>query len=563
MKDKQKSRHQLLEELNDLRLRLGEAPSQGEEGSLCDQVRESESVCRALFSNMDAGVALMDREFNVLACNSTLAGMFGLAREDLIDRKCHKVLQEREGICPFCPGMKALRQKTRVETEIDLVTPASARLRCVYKAFPVLSREGAVMGFITLVRDVTAEREKWAGLVRQKEETEAAERAKTRFLAGLSNELRSPLNGIFGMVELLKESGLDSAQKSSLEMINRSAMEMSKLVGNLHDLAAIETGQASLRESPFSIREVMATAFRSYQVRAKLKGLDFGMTVDSEVPDTVIGDESRLAQILSTLISNAVRYTDRGDLHLKCRPFNEPGDDRDRVCFAGLGAPNIPLLFTVTDSGPGIPAQRMETVFDAIAALGGKSPPPRKGQGLGLTIAKRVVERMGGSIWVDNLSGGGSCFHFTCVFRLEDAVAVTLDSEPVAERKKFPNCLRILVVEDEDVSRLSTAGILRNQGHEVEEAQDGRVAMDLLASRRFDLVFMDIQMPVIDGLEVVRRLRSGKVEGENRNTPVVALTAYATVMEKERFLEAGLNEVVAKPVTASDLAQAVSEALDR
>ena len=385
--------------------------------------------------------------------------------------------------------------------------------------------------------------ERRAELVRSKEAAEAANQAKSDFLANISHEVRTPLNGVIGITDLALDTELTSTQRDYLDMVKHSSEELLQLINQLLDSAKIEAGKLTLEAMPVGLHELIERTARPLATRAAMKGLTLTFAVSPDVPGYVIGDGMRLRQIIINLVENAIKFTPSGSIQVKAESCRVEGAE-------------VAVCFSVIDSGIGIPREKQAVIFEAFAQADSSTTRRFGGTGLGLAICSQLVELMGGKLWVESEEGSGSAFHFSVGFKRAAApirtapqVQATVPQQVVA--------LRVLVVDDNPVNRSVAAGMLERQGHRVVLASNGREAVAAARGQRFDLILMDLQMPELDGLAATARIREAE-RNLGRRTPIVAMTARAAEDDRARCLAAGMDDYVSKPVSRHQLLSAIA-----
>jgi PAS domain S-box-containing protein len=374
----------------------------------------------------------------------------------------------------------------------------------------------------------------------ERERAEAANRAKSDFLAVMSHEIRSPLNGIIGYTDLLLDSRLNQSQREQVRVVRQCGNALITVIDDILDFSKIEAGKLDLADDPFDLQDALDGVAAITGAAAANKGLQLKVAVADGVPRGLRGDEHRLRQVLLNLVSNAVKFTERGGIDIGVATVTETPD---RVC----------LRFTVSDTGIGIPLDAQPRLFDAFYQVEGTYRRKVGGTGLGLAICSKLVGLMGGEIGVQSMPDMGSRFSFTAKFgRSAQQVPLAETAAAVAEAD---TPLNILLVDDLDVNREVAAALLTQAGHAVDFAHDGAAAVAAVTANTYDLVLMDVQMPVMDGYEATTRVRS--LPAGKRDIPILAMTAYATRQDIERCALVGMNGHIAKPIDRRTLLTAI------
>jgi len=421
-------------------------------------------------------------------------------------------------------------------------------------------------GVVWAFDDVTDQKRLEQELRASKQAAEAASQSKSQFLANISHELRTPLTGILGMAQLLLDKDRDEETREYLGIIRQSAATLMHIVGDLLDLSNVEVGRLRLTEREYDLLAELTPLLRNFAAQSQLRAFDFTYEFDASLPARVIGDPNRTKQILLNLISNAFKYTKKGTVGVRI------GLDESRVAQRPDNAgqdnapPRIRLLLAVTDTGVGIAPERLGAIFEPFGIGEDFLTKKYSGAGLGLTIARKLAVMMGGDIRLTSKPDRGSAFYATLECGLPPTEARPREktqSGPAADAPAVQSGggLRVLLAEDEPVNRIFTVRALQKLGHTVDTAADGREALGMLGRTTYDLVLMDIQMPRLNGLEATRRIRSGQVEGVAPDIPVVALTAYAMDSDRQKGLEAGMDEYVTKPFEPFELVAAMERAM--
>ncbi len=402
-----------------------------------------------------------------------------------------------------------------------------------------------------ILNDITPRLQAETALMAAKAKAEEANAAKSAFLANMSHEIRTPLNGVLGMLQLLEDTPLSEEQAEFAEMALQASKRLNRLLSDILDLSKVEAGKLSLHEIEFSLAEVRSSVLDIFGSMARKKKIGFNFILDDQLPETVIGDDNRLRQILLNLVGNAVKFTDEGHVRVD-------------VSLAGthIRGGLLSIVFTVTDTGCGIPRKQLQSIFDPFEQVENAFVKKRSGFGLGLAIVNRLVELMGGTVVVASEEGSGTAFRVALPFRssLPEQKQHDKESDRLQENGNSHAAeLNVLLAEDDHVSQLLVARLLEKRSYTLCIVENGSKALQLLQERDFDLVLMDVQMPVMDGIAATRAIRQGRAGKSNVGIPIIALTAYAMAGEREKIMEAGMSAFLAKPVTLRTLLQTINE----
>lgn len=384
-------------------------------------------------------------------------------------------------------------------------------------------------------------------LIKAKEEAEIASKGKSEFIANISHELRTPMNVILGMTDLVLQSKLSPKQADYIMMVKESAGSLLEIINDLLDLTKVESGMMSLKMSKFHLHELIYRIVKFHQLKADSKGIRMTTLIASGVPMYVVGDPLRLQQVLINLISNAIKFTEQGEVKLQ-------------VTVLTKNIETIDLKFAVFDTGIGIPKDKMSQLFQSFSQVDNSLTRVYEGTGLGLSISKKLIELMGGLIGVESELGKGSVFHFSIPFTLgsekksESENDILLNPDLQLEGK-------ILLVEDKKMNQKLAIALLERRGWNVVAVNNGKEAVELFMKETFDMILMDISMPVMDGIQATMEIRSFEQLEQRKKTPIVAMTANALLGDQEKYLSVGMDNYVSKPIDPEHLYAVVSSYL--
>ena len=512
-------------------------------GAPAEACIESAELERLLLNSTGEAVYGLDMLGNCTFCNSACLRLLGYKDPvELIGKNMHSIMHHtrRDGT-PYpsdeCRIYLAFRRGEGSNVDDEVVWRADGTSFPVeYRSYPVRKNNlliGAVVTFI----DITERRQAEVALMAAKAVAEQSNRAKSEFLANMSHELRTPLNGIIGMTDLALETPLSPVQREYLETVRISGDLLLTVINNILDFSKIETGEMNLEVIDFNLRDSLKTALMILSVRADQKGLELLCDIGPGVPEVMRGDSNRLCQVVLNLVGNAIKFTDKGNVLLKLQVEAEDGALRM-------------MHFVVADTGIGIAAEKLQMIFDSFSQADSSTTRKYGGTGLGLTISKHLVEKMGGKMWVESEVGRGTQFHFTAWLRTSEktieAGTARYSLHVARDPKDF---FRVLVAEDNQVNQLLTTRLLEKRGLRTVVVANGREALEALKKENYDLVLMDVHMPEMDGLEATEAIRQREKE-TGFHQPVIALTAS---VDRARCLAAGMDGHLTKPIQPQEL----------
>jgi len=513
-------------------------------------LRESEERFRGTFDNAGVGIAHCELDGRYLRVNQKLCDILGYSREELLELNVRATIHPSQDLSETLAGIEAL-----TKGEIDSY---SLDRRMVSKSGDLVwgnvtvSRQAYLSGSATHTIQVTqdiSERKRLEGeLEHAKNAAEAANRAKDEFLANVSHEIRTPMNAILGMTELALDTQLDDNQRQSLKTVKSAAESLMGIIDDLLDFSKIEAGKLSLDVAEFRLRSTVGEILRALATRAHRKGLELVCTIQSDVPDALIGDSGRLRQVLINLVGNAIKFTTDGEVVVS-------------VSVASTRVSDAELRFAIRDTGIGISPHKQTTIFQAFEQEDTSTTRKYGGTGLGLTIASRLVALMGGEISVVSERDRGSVFAFTANFGLQAQPFPPNNAEPPVLLRN----MRVLIVDDNTVNRHILKEWLRGWQMEPTSVGDGLAAMDALwhavnSGRPYPLVLLDARMPDTDGLTLAAKIRE---RAELSATRIILLTSGDRPGDLERFRELRVNAHLLKPVPEGELLDTIYAVMSR
>ncbi|MFB3763724.1 MAG: ATP-binding protein [Methanotrichaceae archaeon] len=530
---------------------------------LSEEMVAAERLARSIIEQAAEAIVVCNAKGKIIRFSEAASHILGY---DPSFRCCEDIFELRTPDDEkFNPVSAVLEGKTILKSECRFERSDGRIFHLLMNAGPLKDKEGRIIGCVITLTDITERhkarealqkahdeleqrvRERTAelikinkDLIKAKEAAEAAAEAKAAFLANMSHELRTPLNAVIGFSSLLLDDNLTEEQKEYIENIRNGGQALLAIISNILELSRAEKDKISIERQPFSLKHLIRESLDLVAVQAKQKGLKMNYTISYDLPDTIIGDHGRLRQVLINLLSNAVKFTDVGGILVSVS--SKILEDNKRL-----------VTFAIKDTGIGMPRDKMDRLFEPFAQLEYIISRKRDGAGLGLAICKELVKLMGGEIWAESEEGKGSTFHFA--IPAEVVPDKQLSSSEV-ERVEYGTLsaekpLSILVAEDNPSNQRVLVEMLGRLGYRADAVADGIEVLQALKIRPYDLIFMDIKMPEMDGLTATKEIR--KLWPEN-GPKVVAITAFAMDGDKEMCLKAGADEYIAKPVKVDDLA---------
>ena len=512
-----------------------------------EALHESEGRIRLLLDSTAEAIFGIDRDGNFTFCNPATLRMLGYERGDaLLGKQAHMTMHHSHSDgtpyplaeCPIVPS----RQGEEVHSDSEVFWRSDGTyFPAEFWAYPI-RKEGEVVGAVVTFLDITGRKRAQAALLEAKEAAEAASRAKSEFLANMSHEIRTPMNGIIGMTELALDTTLTAEQREYLNLVRSSADSLLHVINDILDFSKIEAGKLELEKTEFEIRELFRDTLKTLAQRADQKHLEICARVSPNVPMFLIGDPTRLRQLIVNLVGNAIKFTEEGNIVLNTNLEEIKGGEAR-------------LHISVSDTGMGIPLEKQHIIFESFAQADGSTTRRFGGTGLGLTISRQLVELMGGRMWVESEVGKGSTFHFTCNF--QQGTAAASDQERIAGQS-LPG-LNVLVADNNAVTREILAEMLTNWRMKPTLADSGPAALNLLeaaknAGHPFPIVLLTALLPKVDGFQVLQRIQAipGLAGGV-----VMLLSANRHMADRERCRQLGVKQCLTKPVGQSELLDAI------
>ncbi len=507
-----------------------------------------------IFKSSPIGMVILNQDVTIEEINNAALKIIDQQKNEVIGKKfgdafqCIGSLEDEKGCgfgqkCNVCDFRKAAlkaidQEKTTENLEFNkVVLQGGQKLeKWFVSSITPLHTDGERKVFVSLV-DITDNKQKEMAALKAKQAAEEASRVKSEFLANMTHEIRTPINGIIGMIDITLLKDLDPEQKENLLTAKSCANTLLHMINDILDFSKLEAEKLVMENIGFDIRKLVEQTIKTHSVFAAQKGLGLNYSFSSSIPHLLEGDPNRLQQILNNLINNAIKFTEKGEVTVSVKSENTSNE-------------SVELKFIISDTGMGIAKEDMGKLFQSFSQVDGSITRKFGGTGLGLVISKQLVELMGGKIWAESEKGKGSHFYFTVKLQTAERLKETQTSSKLTAAKSKAG-MKILLVEDNTVSQRVLSRMLKEKGHMVDVANNGFEAVRLHDQNIYDAILMDIYMPEMDGIEATKRMR--EKEGIARHTPIIALTAYAPHADKDHFIALGMDEHLSKPIEMEEL----------
>jgi len=514
-----------------------------------EMLSKERGILRALIDNVPDLMYVKDAQSRFVVANASLARSLGLdSPADMVQKTDFDFYPEKLAARFYEDEQMVIRSRqTMFDREEEATDSLGNRMWLLTTKVPLFDKDGRVTGIAGVGRDITERQRVEQAMQRAKEAAEAASRAKSEFLANMSHEIRTPLNGVMGMTDLALGTQLTPEQRDYLETVKTSSDSLLTVINDILDFSKIEAGKIDLEEVDFNLRESLESTLKTVALRADEKGLELLCEIAPEVPEIVCGDSTRLRQVVINLVGNAIKFTDQGEVALKVQI-----ESRDATACV--------LRFTVSDSGIGIPEDKRESIFAAFSQADTSTTRKYGGTGLGLTISTRLVEMMGGKIWVESEEGRGSRFHFTARLGPTDTREMKAGT---AARPEILRGVKVLIVDDNRTNRRILNGMLERWEMKTTSVEDRQEALEQLSAAReagepYGLILTDMHMPKMDGFTLVEHIRHYP---ELATSTIMMLTSAGHRGDAARCLELGVAAYLLKPIRQSELREAITRIL--
>lgn len=509
-----------------------------------EQLRRSEEKYRGIIENMELGLLEVDNLGRIVRAYHHFCEMTGYVEEEIQGLKADEVFLPKE----FLPVMKRQavdRMKGKAGIyEVQMFKKDGSRMWVMISGAPIYNKWGAVVGTIGIHYDVTKQKQLQQELFEARLRAESAQEAEKQFLANMSHEIRTPLNAIIGMTHLLYDTKPNSEQQNYLEVLKSSSVILQSLINDLLDISKIKAGKMEVHPKEFDLTGLVRTIQKTFQLKLENKPVEVGAEIDHHLNTVFIGDDLMLNQILLNLLGNAEKFTPEGKIGMRVTQKDRSNNE-------------VTIQFEVYDTGIGIPQDKIDLIFQSFRQVDGDIKRRFGGTGLGLSIVKNLVELQGGTLRVDSQEGVGTIFTFILTYKDTGLMPIKSVALPKAFDSFCSSDCKVLVVEDNSMNRRYLGSLLDKWGIQFDVAVNGKEGFEMAQHETYSLIFMDIQMPIMDGYEAAIAIRS--TLNPNQETPILALTASAMLSRKDKAFQVGMNGYVSKPFTPEQLLETLTQ----
>ncbi len=518
-------------------------------------ISQQKAFLAQIVENLPVGVVASDvnDDFRISLWNAKMEEIFKVDRGTVFGKKFSELMPPNQAKSLLQFDCEAIDRGEVIEIPAESFDLPAGRVMIKSVKAPVFGENGDPEHVVSIVEDVSKRLRMEMELVAAKNQAEAANQAKSAFLASMSHEIRTPMNAIIGLTDLTLKSTIDFKQRDRLRTVKEAARMLQQIITDILDLSKIEAGRMEIDAVDFDLHYIIKSTIRIMAVNAREKGLSLLSEIDNDVPQYVKGDPIRFRQILLNLVGNAIKFTSTGGIFVN---VSKTSDETDA---SGM----FSLVFTVSDTGMGIAEDKIVDVFNRFSQADSSTTRQFGGTGLGLTISSELVRMMGGWIWMDSTLGEGTDVFFKILFAQgnpEKAKALH-EKQAASKPRSTISKRRILVAEDNPINAEVTREILTELGHAVFVVENGQQAVAAMRDAHFDLIFMDVEMPVMDGIAATRRIRRGEAGERAAVVPIIALTAHALVEVREKCRRAGMDDYMTKPVDFDQLVPVMESAI--
>ncbi len=504
---------------------------------------ESEERSRLIIENAPLGIYHFNTRGEITSCNDSFVKIIGSSKEKLIGLNLLQLPDTR--IVDLVKS--AIKGEPGYYEGLYESTTALKSTHIRETFTPIKLADGTITGGMGIIEDNTVRKKYEEAILSAKEMAESASSIKSDFLANMSHEVRTPLNGILGMLQLVQTTGVNEEQSNYISIAIKSGMRLTRLLNDILDLSRVESDKLILNETTFSLKDIFSFINERYASECEERGVILLMKINDGTPDEVIGDEIRIRQILVNLVSNAVKFTKTGTITVNI--------SAEEVSLYGA----LNIIISVIDTGVGIAEEMKNQIFEPFKQGEKSYRRTFQGAGLGLTLVKHIVNLMNGTIRIDSTPGKGTSVECSIMVKLPENQPIVIKPVTNGKLNNCGNQCTILVAEDERINRLALKRILEKSGYRILEAENGIEALKILDTEKPDCILMDIQMPEMDGIEATKNIRNRERYGDKSTTPIIALTAYTMPEDRKNISAAGLDDYISKPVNMDYLVKTISK----